>query len=185
MYCEYTSKYPSAQSDTYVKATTKKDTDFWAYFATDPNKLLTGTGIANGWACEEGINANQRFHIDLGSAKVIKRIYYENYHNSGVSMNLGVRNFTFWGSNIGAGTFDDLVWGNDQGWTQIGGALQMDIHVSANQADPKYIEVVNPIAYRYYAFKFVDNYGHSTYIGVRRIELQTLNKRAASAVISL
>ena len=185
MYCEYTSQYPT-QDDYHVKATTKKDTDFWAYFATDPNKLLTGTGLANGWACEEGINANQRFHIDLGSGKTIKRIYYENYHNIGVSINLGVQNFTFWGSNTGVGSFDDLVYGNDEGWTELTTSqATFDEHVGSDIADPKYIEVVNPIAYRYYAFKFVDNYGHSSYIGVRRIELQTLNKRAASAVISL
>ncbi len=168
------SQYPPAQSDVYVKATTKKDTDFWAYFATNPTKLLTDTGLANSWACENGTVTNQRFHIDLGSSKLIKRIYYENYHDSGVTTNLGVNNFTFWGSDIGAGSFDDLVYANNEGWTELTVAQNtFDIHISANQPDPKYIVVTNTTAYRYYAFKFADNHGHATYMGVRRIELQT------------
>ncbi len=42
-------------------------------------------------------------------------------------------------------------------------------------ADPKYITVTNSTAYRYYAFKFADAYGSIYYMGVRRIELQTVS----------
>ncbi|GAI31560.1 unnamed protein product, partial [marine sediment metagenome] len=71
----YTSQYPPAQSDDHVKATTKLDTDTWAYFATDPAKSLTGAYIQTSWISTPGGNTNQRFHIDLGSGKVIRRIY--------------------------------------------------------------------------------------------------------------
>lgn len=167
------SEYPPAQSDTYVKATTKYSTGYWAYFATDPAKTLTGNDTNGSWISDAGGNTDQRFHIDLGSTKIVKRIYCENYHNSGGSLTIGVQNFTFWGSNTGAGSFDDLVYGNDEGWTELTVSQNtFDQHVGADQADPKYITVQNLTAYRYYAFKFVDNYGDGSYMGVRRIELQ-------------
>ena len=170
----YTSQYPPAQSDTYVKSTTKLSTGYWAYFATDPALSLTGSWGNNSWLCPRWTTTNQRFHIDLGSSKVIRSIYYENNHNTGASTNVGVENFTFWGSNTGAGTFDDLVYANDEGWTQLTVSQNtFDQHKAENAVDPKYIVVTNTTAYRYYAFKFADNWGHAEYMGVRRIELQT------------
>ena len=167
------SQYPPAQSDTYVKSTTKFDTNYWAYYATDPTKSLTGSHTTNSWLSASGSNTNQRFHIDLGSAKIVKKIYYENFHGTGSLTDRGVQNFTFWGSNTGAGTFDDLVYANDEGWTQLTiSQSTFDQHTASDVADPKYITVTNSTAYRYYAFKFADNYTSATYIGVRRIELQ-------------
>ena len=169
----YKSQYPTVQSDTYVKSTTKVSTDFWAYYATDPAKSLTGASENNSWLSNLGETTNQRFHIDLGSAKTIKKIYYENFHASGAHIDRGVQNFTFWGSNTGAGTFDDLVYANDEGWTQLTiSQSTFDQHAASDAADPKYITVTNTTAYRYYAFKFADNYGDDQYMGVRRIELQ-------------
>lgn len=178
----YTSQYPPAHSDTYVKSTTHLDVNYWAYFATDPAKSLTGSSGGNSWLGSNGAVTNQRFHIDLGSAKIIKNIYYENQHVEGGATDRGVNNFTLWGSNTGAGSFDDLVWGNDEGWTELTVAQNtFDEHIGLDQADPKYIVVTNAVAYRYYAFKFADNHGHSDYLGVRRIELQT---KDAVALIS-
>jgi len=175
----YISQYPPAQSDTYVKATTKFDTNYWAYYATDPTKSLTGSYAGNSWNSSQGVYINQRFHIDLGSAKVIKRIYYENTHSSGAQTNRGVQHFTFWGSNTGAGSFDDLVYANDEGWTQLTISQgTFDQHTASDVADPKYITVTNSTAYRYYAFKFADNYGSTETMGVRRIELQTQSPKA-------
>lgn len=176
-YCvSYTSQYPPAFSGTYVKATTERPADYWPYLTTDPSEPLIGTITGNQWMSgwDFDTSTNQRFHIDLGSAKIIRRIYYENSHNVGSGIDRGVQNFTFWGSNTGAGTFDDLVWGNDGGWTELTVAQNtFDEHSEADEADPKYIIVTNLIAYRYYAFKFADNYGASMEMGVRRIELQT------------
>jgi len=170
----YTSQYPTAQSDDYVKATTKYDTNRWPYYATDPalNKLASWSTTS--WMAELTGITNQRFHIDLGSSKIIKRIYYENNHHVGGETDGGVENFTFWGSNTGAGSFDDLVYANDEGWTELTVAQNtFDQHIAADQLDPKYIIVTNSTAYRYYAFKFSDNYGDVNFLGVRHIELQT------------
>jgi len=169
----YTSQYPPAQSDTYVKSTTKRDTTYWAYFATDPTKSLIGASSNKSWRSESSKITNQRFHIDLGSAKTIKRIYYENMHITGNYTDMGVKNFTFWGSNT-ASAFAELTYVTDTNWTQITTAqTTFDEHSETDVANPKYITVTNSTAYRYYAFKFADNYGQVSNIGVRRIELQT------------
>ena len=169
----YTSQYPPAHNDTYVKATTKFNTSYWPYFATDPAISLIGDKVKREWLAQNAVKTNQRFHIDLGEAKTIKRIYYENSHNSGAITNAGVENFTFWGSNE-ATAFAQLTYATDTDWTQLTTSQStLDQHVAADQADPKYITVTNTTAYRYYAFKFADNYGNSVYMSVRRIELQT------------
>lgn len=171
----YTSQYPT-QDANHVKATSEHSSNqFHPYYATNPALTLTGASNNNSWICELNTLTNQRFHIDLGSAMVIRRIYYENWHDTGSVPNRGVNNFTFWGSNIGAGSFDDLVWGNDGGWTEltVDNNNEFDIHVALDQADPKYIIVTNSTAYRYFACKFADNHGGTSYMGVRRIELQT------------
>ena len=167
------SQYPPVQSGTYVKATTTESINFYPHFTTDPTKSLTGTLVGNSWTSNSGGQTNQRFHIDLGGAEIITKIYYENSHHEGAATDYGAQNFTFWGSNTGAGTFDDLVYANDEGWTELTVSQNtFDEHVALDQADPKYITVTNATAYRYYAFKFADNYGHASYLGVRRIELQ-------------
>jgi len=170
----YTSQYPTQDVD-HVKATTKYDPledYFWPHYTTDPAKSLTGTALPNQWVALALTNTNQRFHIDLGSAKIIRRIYYENNHDEGLVTNRGVNNFTFWGSNTEA-SFLELTYGTDTGWTELTVAQNtFDEHVGLDQADPKYIVVTNSTAYQYYAFKFADVHGGS-YMGVRRIELQT------------
>ena len=170
----YTSQYPPEQSATYVLATTTFSTSYYTYFTTNPALSLTGARAGNSWLSSSGNPSNQRFHIDLGSAKIIRRIYYENGHFNGGYTTEGAENITFWGSNTGAGTFDDLVYINDEGWTQLTiSQSTFDQHAAADAADPKYITVTNTTAYRYYAFKIADNYGHASYMNVRRIELQT------------
>jgi len=167
----YTSQYPPSQSGTYVKATTYYTGNFYPYFATDPAKSLTGTSENNAWASSS--KENQRFHINLGSAKIIRRIYYENYHESGTLTNVGGNAFTLWGSNTAA-AFAELTYGTDTNWTQLTIAQStFDQHTAANQADPKYILVTNAIAYQYYALKIATNYGNASIMGLRRVELQT------------
>jgi len=169
----YTSQYPPAQSDDYVKATTKNSTDLWPYYTTDPAKPLTGAYTNNCWVSLDGQYVEQRFHIDLGSAKIIRRIYYENGHVNGAYTDRAPENFTFQGSNTEA-SFLELTYATDTGWTNITTAQgTFDEHVALDQADPKYMTVTNTTAYRYYAFKFADNYKGDRYMAVRRIELQT------------
>ncbi|MCC6404791.1 MAG: hypothetical protein IT405_00115, partial [Candidatus Yanofskybacteria bacterium] len=167
------SDYPPAQSDTYVKATSKLDTNQWPHYATNPSKTLTGTASANAWISAATSGVNQRLHIDLGSAIVVTRIYYENYHSSGGFTGRGVENFTLWGSNDSS-AFNTLTYATDTNWTQISTTpTAFAQHVSTNTADPQYITVSNTVAYRYYALKIADNYGDTNYIGLRRIELQS------------
>ncbi len=174
----YTSVYPPAYNDTYVKATSFWDTGglFNCYHTTNPGLSLTGTWNGQQWLTNVAV-VNQRLHIDLGSAIIIGRIYYENTHtDSGDGYyDAGVQDFIFQGSNTGAGTFDDLVYANDEGWTTlVTSQSAFDQHVAVDQADPRYITVINETAYRYYGFKFANNWGDGVYMGVRRIELQTV-----------
>lgn len=119
------------------------------------------------------VNSSARVHIDLGSQKSIDRIYYENWHESGDHTNDGVKAFTLWGSNDPA-AFAELTYGIDAGWTQLTPSQnQFDRHVDADQADPKYITVLSAPTYRYVAFKFADNWGGATTLGVRRIVVQS------------
>ena len=169
----YTSQYPT-QDDDHVKTTTKNSTNYWPYYATDPTKSLTGDPNFKAWVSQTGQTTNQRFHIDLGSAKTITKVYYENWHASGTDQNCGVHNFTIWGSNT-AGDFADLVYANDGTWVQITPSQStFDQHGVPDAIDPKYITLTNVVAYQYYAFKFADGYGGaSNYMAVRRIELQS------------
>jgi len=52
-------------------------------------------------------------------------------------------------------------------------------------ADPKFIDVDNDTAYRYYAFKFADNWGYAYNMGVRRIELQSTEDPLVRRIIVL
>ncbi|GAH79917.1 unnamed protein product, partial [marine sediment metagenome] len=90
-YCTtYTSRYPPVQSWDYVKTTSYSSTSYFPHYATDPTKSLTGLPSKNSWLSYSDATTNQRFHIDLGSVKVIRRIYYENFHNTGAWLDRGV-----------------------------------------------------------------------------------------------
>ena len=174
----YTSQYPTQSAD-YVKATSTFSANYYPYFATDPTKSLIGDWVGTTWVTNS--ITNQRFHIDLGSAKIVTKIYYENCHATGEITDRGAKNFTFWGSNE-ADAFAELTYGTDTDWTQIDtysdkaltqSKTTFDEHSAANEADPKYLYVDNTVTYRYYAFKFADNWT-GAYLAVRRIELQDL-----------
>jgi len=170
----YTSHYPTAHNSTYVKATSDfSDGQYCCYFATDPALSVTGSRVLNSWLSANQAPTNQRFHIDLGSAKIIRRIYLENGHLSGTDTITGAKNFTFWGSNS-ATAFAELTYATDTNWTQLTTDISVWAqHPAADTAAPQYAVVTNTTAYRYYAVKFADNYGSGGYIGIRRIELQT------------
>lgn len=167
----YTSQYPTQDAD-HVKATTIYP-GYTAQMGTNPALSLTGVWTNNQWVSGDGQAAQQRFHIDLGSEMIVRRIYYENSHNGGVSGGTGAKTFTFWGSNSAA-SFAELTYATDTGWTQLTiDDSTFDQHVAADQADPKYVLVTNTKEYRYYAVKIADNWGAGEYMGIRRIELQT------------
>jgi hypothetical protein len=166
------SQYPPAQSDTYVKATSKTNTSYWPYYATDPTLPLTGApNQPSSW--QAIVITNQRFHIDLGAAIAITRLYYENYHATGGTTNAGAKEFTVWGSNDAA-AFAELTYNTDTNWTQLPCDISQFLqHIAVDQADPHYVNITNSEAYRYYAIKIANNWGNATILGVRRFELQT------------
>lgn len=165
------SAYPT-QDTNHVKATSYYDGSFAPWLATDPSKSLTGAHSGNSWLSNWGSPSNQRFHIDLGTAIIVTKIYYENWHDSGSDVNKGIKNYTFWGSNS-ASAFAELTYGTDTDWTQLTvDDSQFDAHTGSNVADPKYVNVTNSTPYRYYAIKVADCWGDGNAMGVRRIELQ-------------
>ncbi len=166
----YTAQYPPSHSATYVKVTTSGG-GYFPYDLTDPADSLTGTVVGNGWQSATDAITNQRLHIDLGSAKVIRRVYYENYHHIGTDVNAGMKNYILQGSNSNS-SFLELTYATDTGWTTILSGLQMVEHTGSDVADPQYDLINNTVAYRYYAFKVADNHGRN-YMGSRYINLQT------------
>jgi len=178
----YTSQYPPEYTSTYVKSYSSYS-NYYPYEATDPSNPLDGAGAGTQWmSAADGTNDRQ-FNIDLGSAKVIKRVYYENFHISGATTNRGLKDITFWGSNSEEAfqitTYDTTDWVNltiDD--------YQMDAHSGSNAADPKYIYVTNSNAYRYYSVKYTSDWGDNNYYGLRRIELQTEDVSAPVAAFS-
>lgn len=166
----YESHYPLGQNTTYVKATTSYSTTFYPWFATDPTESLTGSSTSTSWM-SDFVEANQRVHIDLGSAHPVKNIMYSNYHNSGTQTDRGIDNFTFWGSNT-SGSFATLVYANNTGWTQLTISQSFFTpHAASNTAELRNITVTNTGSYRYYAFKMADGIGTDT-LAIRRLELQ-------------
>lgn len=164
--------YPLAQSSVYVKATSTygaMGSYYYVYQATNPALPLIGAANYNSWRATS--TTNQRFHIDLGSPHKINYFDYNNWHDTGTNTNRGVQDFTLWGSNT-ASSFATTTYGTDTGWTQLTCSQgTFDQHVSSNTADTKRITVTNSVAYRYYAFKFANNYGGTTYMGLRRVYL--------------
>jgi hypothetical protein len=179
-----------------VRATTTYSSNYYPFYATDPKKSLTGDWTGNAWISAQGLSTNQRFHIDLGSVKVVNSIYYENGHHLGWYTSSGVKNFILQGSNS-ASSFANLTFNDDEGWTTLSTSEDhFDRHiesvsptwqewvgwtggVNGDIPDPKYISVNNVEAYRYYALKFIDNYGDVNYMSLRRIQIHD-NVRATT-----
>jgi hypothetical protein len=166
---EYESVYPSLS--VYTVRAGWMYSDYKPYMACDPSKSLTGDGLGGSWYLP-GVIAYQRFHIDVGSEQIIERIYYENFHISGAYTTGGIKTFTFWGTNSEA-AFQEITYGIDTDWTQLTiSSSILSEHTGSDIADPKYIIVTNSTAYRYYGFKFAENWGSMDVFGIRRIELQ-------------
>ena len=164
------SQYPTQDAD-HVKATSTRTGDYYPYNATNPAESLTGAMSGSAWCADS--HQQQRFHIDLGSAKVVQGIYYENSHDSGSETDMGANNFTFLGSNEES-AFLDLTYTHDDDWTAITSVpTAFEEHTGSDTEDPKLINLTNSTAYQYYAVKIVDNHGDGSYMGLRRIELRT------------
>ncbi len=167
----YTSVYPPAHSATYVKATsTSLSGTSYPYFATDPTTSVTGTTANQCWLSFVTFE-EQKFNIDLGSVKNIRRIYLENLHNSGTNTHLGIKNFLFYGTNS-ATAFANTTYSNTDDLTLLG-TFEATEHPATDTADPQYFALSsNGANYRYYVLRIVDSYNITSSMGFRRIELQ-------------
>ena len=171
-------------TDDYVKATSTYDSlGVRPHLATDPTNILTGS-YEYGWLSLLPQTSNQRFNIDYGGLNITRYVEYQNHHNSGGLTTRGVQDFTLWGSN-NASAFLNLNYGDDISWTQLTTSVSsMDEHNLADASDPKNFTVTNSVGYRYFSFKFANNYGDGDYIGVRRIVLYTEDGYSLSPVSS-
>ena len=167
----YTDVYPVAYSKNYVNTTSDYGVNYEGFLATDISKNLLGTWTATTWLSTT--TTNQKFIIDIGTAKIIRRIYYSNGHHLGGYTDRGVKNFTVYGSNS-TSTIINASYTNDVGLSQIlTYNLSFEQHVSSDVADIDALLLNNSIAYRYYIFKFSNNYGAADVQALRRIVLQT------------
>ena len=123
--------YPPAHNSTYVKATYPDYNS--PYNATNPAKSVIGADSYSEWRAAGA--ANKRFHIDLGSAKIIRGVYYENYHASGTNTDMGCKNCVMQGSAEST-AFAETTYATDTDWSQIGGSMQFEQHVASDVADP-------------------------------------------------
>lgn len=167
--------YPPAYSTTYIKATTYVNTSYYPWFSINPAKSVIGNDTNNSWLSSAGSRTNQRFHIDLGAIKRLVSFTYHNYHDEGLLTDIGAKTYTIWGSNTPA-AFADLTYNTDTNWTQLTTSqATLDRHTASNVSDEKSISVGTLEGYRYYAFKFQDNWGHGAYIGIRHLTLMVGN----------
>jgi hypothetical protein len=168
------SAYPPDHSDAYVKATSKGSTNYWPYLATDPSQDLIDNSLTHSWVSVAGSVTDQRFHIDIGAPQIVKSFYYENYHDSGGSNTIGVKTFTLQGSNAEADFLDIYNYATVGNWVTINTSTdKFSKHPALNAVDPQYISLTNVASYRYYGFKFADNWTSAGNMGFRRLELNT------------
>jgi hypothetical protein len=113
----YQRSIPQHITVTYVKATTNTF-EMEPHKTLDPSHPLSGDAYPYCWMSNVGNPPSQRFHVDLGSAKVIGKIVYCNYHHAGYNTTRGVNGFTLQGSN-NSSSFSNLTYATDTGWTTI------------------------------------------------------------------
>lgn len=170
----YQAVYPQAFDETYIK-TTNRWFELEGFRAVDPSLSLSGGRYLTSWLTENGYVGSQRLHVELTSARVIKRIVYCNSHNDGYETNAGVRDFIVQGSNS-ADAFANLTFADDTGWTTIATDVSAMVKHTEGYDDVIWntINLTNDTAYKYYAIKCANNHGAANNIGLRRVEFQIL-----------
>jgi len=164
----YTSQYPPELTSTYVKADTGGVIIGSVYNIVDPSQSLTGGSIFEGGDPSKAI-----LHIDLGEAKIIRRIYAENGHHWGLYGDRGWKYFDFFGTND-ASAFADVTTDNTDWVEMVLDKHQIEQHTWQDQSEPQYFLVTNTTAYRYWRIYMHPGWlGSAYYCKMRRIELQT------------
>jgi len=173
--------FPAAYSDTYVKATTHHDANHEPWLSADPtlDRHLDFTGRQ--WLTTYNVVTNQRWNIDLGSAKIIKQIMLENSHHSATYLTIGIKDFVLQGSND-PNSLAQTNYASDQYWTDIETGLQAAAHSAEDLDDPQLFDITNEIAYRYYSLKMANNWGSIEFLGFRHVQFHTAADKVYSFV---
>lgn len=170
---DWCSVYPT-QDSTHVLATSKYDTNFWQYYATDPTKSLTGGWGGVSWAATSGVTTNQKFNIDLGAGHVIQRFMYSNGWSGVNWVDYGANHVELYGTNEST-AFNNTTYADLTNLTLIWSGT-WNKHVLADVPDLQYVSITNSTSYQYYIFRIADNFGNpgQAMLGFRRVELQEL-----------
>jgi len=167
--------YPTAFSDTYVKASSYYSSSYYHWFAFNPSLSLVGSASSNSWGAIDN-SVPQRINVDFENSFILGMVLLENYHDSGSSTLSGVKTFRIYGSN--SSTAFTTTDGSDlTDLTLLGEFVALE-HVSANSSDPQYFYISsNYTEYRYLCIIFIDvlSSGQS-FIGVRRITYYSVHE---------
>jgi len=164
--------WPPGYSDTYIKATSRRDVNREPWFAADPTLARNGTIEEHEWSSGQNNTTQQRWNIDLGSAKIIRQVMLENSHHLGASTVNGVKNFVLQGSN-NANALAQTDYASDEYWTDVETGLQAAQHIAQDFCDPQIFNITNATAYRYYSLKIADCWGSIYYMSLRHIQFHT------------
>jgi hypothetical protein len=167
---DYQAVYPPDYTSTYIKATNYYGLGFEPFLAVCPWLPYSGSRYENSWMTARKQYPNQRFHIDLGSTLILRRIAYNNSHHNGYNTDVGVKDFTLQGSNS-ASAFNNLNYATDNGWTNLSTDISSMLQhtETLDGEETKYINVNSAGAYRYYALKCANNWGSTQYMGIRKL----------------
>lgn len=174
----YTSYYPSGYNTTYFKYTGYYNNDYYAWYGYDPSKSLTGTPVGNSYRANAV--GSYKYNVDLGTARTVTRVYLENWHWYGGTTNVGIKDFSVYGTNDAA-AFADTTYATLTNLTLVGSFSAAE-HVAADTADPQYFDLSSPGSYRYYVFRIINNWGGDSF-GWRRIGLQELTSADGDLIL--
>lgn len=168
----YVTRYPTEFSTNTVKATSYFSANYYPWFALDPIKNLTGTITDHSWATGSGQHTNQKFNIDLGTEKIIKRILLHNACHLGTSYtNNGIYNFSVYGTNS-VTAFNNTTYATITDLVLLG-TFQARQHILEDIEDSQYFYLNNNNTYRYYILRVADDFGGGADATViRHIEFQ-------------
>lgn len=150
-----------------------------AYNAMNPTNSLVGGWAGNSWTTIDFVTTNQRFIVDLGDNKVVRKVVYNNWHSLGGSTERGAYESRIYGSSVND-SHTTTTYGNTTGLTLLSpsgsnatGWFTFDRHVNSDVADTKNFTVNNENAYRYYIFDIANSRDPVNNIGFRHLQLQT------------
>jgi len=155
---DYTAAYVAATS-----ADTNHDVEFGI------NPTLSKIGVSTNVAWRSTSATNQKYNIDLGAELVSGGFKMWRYHETGANTNVGVQNYELYASNT-ASVLVDVTYASLANLTLItSGAISQ--HPGSDIESIETVTFSSPQKYRYYVFRFADNYGNGTNLGFRHVEI--------------